>query len=306
MKRVVTAAVLIPLVVLFIFRSPFWLQPIVFAIVAVITLSEYLAIVEAHGIRTQRWLVIATLLAAFLSPLLPWQSQDSAVLGPIVPLFLAPFAFLLASLRSEELRTCLPTVAASTLGIYYVGLGLFSLSLVLNQEHGGLLALYVLIVVWVGDIAAYYAGRTLGRRLLAPVISPKKTWEGTFASLVVSVTLGTLFLTNLEGVHSALLRLHLADPIPGSAGTGFFGPGPLPKYPIWFAVIGSLVINVAAQLGDLVESAFKRGANIKDSGSILPGHGGLLDRIDALLLAGPAAMLVFGAGRILFPPSLYP
>jgi phosphatidate cytidylyltransferase len=123
--------------------------------------------------------------------------------------------------------------------------------------------------VWSGDIAAMYVGKALGRRKLAPSISPNKTWEGTIASVVGSVLVTVLLLWVAQK-----LTQHDLDVLfyPGSA---------------WRWIGLGALLNVAAQVGDLVESAIKRGAGVKDSGTLLPGHGGVLDRIDALLLAAP-------------------
>jgi phosphatidate cytidylyltransferase len=125
-------------------------------------------------------------------------------------------------------------------------------------------------VVWAGDIAALYIGRRWGRHKLAPTISPNKSWEGALGS-VAGGLLVTGFLLGLE---------HLLKARFDSAWL---------SYPedIWYWLRLSVVVNVAAQVGDLVESALKRSAGVKDSGTLLPGHGGVLDRIDALLLAAP-------------------
>jgi len=145
-------------------------------------------------------------------------------------------------------------------------------------------------VVWAGDIFAYFVGRSLGRHLMSPRISPKKTWEGAVASVIASVAVGTTFYHYALPISSALLQAHLIQ-----KRDGIFGLQTPPLLPI---VVLSAVLNVAAQLGDLVESLIKRGAGVKDSGAILPGHGGMLDRIDALLFAAPV-LWYYAAWRIL-------
>ena len=153
----------------------------------------------------------------------------------------------------------------SVLGLFvtgplYVGLGL-GLA-VLYKVRGELWPLILVAAcVWAGDTAAYYVGKALGKRPLHP-LSPKKTWEGTVAGLVV----GTLAAM----VVALLGRL----------------------YPWWLALMVGLVVNAVGQLGDLLESFLKRVAGVKDSGTIFPGHGGVLDRIDSLLLALPAYALI--------------
>jgi phosphatidate cytidylyltransferase len=160
---------------------------------------------------------------------------------------------------------------------------------------GAFLLLYLLLVVWTGDTLAYYAGRAFGRHKLAPRISPGKTWEGAIASLVAAVTVGGLMFSYAAQIsgwlyHAGLVtrrHAYLAKAPPGIAAV----------------VILSAAINLAAQLGDLIESLIKRGAGIKDSGALLPGHGGILDRIDGLLFAAPvlwcyAAFRVLSQGHI--------
>jgi phosphatidate cytidylyltransferase len=121
---------------------------------------------------------------------------------------------------------------------------------------------------WVGDSAAYYVGRKLGRHKLAPRISPGKSWEGSIASVAASIVFAVVYLTRL-----------------------------IPSVEIWQAVLLGGVGNIAGQIGDLAESALKRGAGVKDSGTMLPGHGGWLDRVDSILFAMPViCWLVLGLG----------
>jgi phosphatidate cytidylyltransferase len=152
--------------------------------------------------------------------------------------------------------------------------------------------LYLLIVVWSGDTFAYYVGRSMGRHRMSPRVSPKKTWEGAVASVIGSVLLGTYVLAHAYQISTWLWQHHLL----GERQYGWFTPQPLAS--IAEMVVLSAFVNIAAQLGDLVESTVKRGANIKDSGSILPGHGGMLDRIDALLFAAPV-LWVYAAWRVI-------
>jgi phosphatidate cytidylyltransferase len=138
-----------------------------------------------------------------------------------------------------------------------------------SSEDGKSLLTFLLCAVWAGDIVALYVGRSLGRHKLAPRLSPGKTWEGAVGSL-----LGSLLVTVLLLVLAVQLAKHDILTL------AFHG-----TLAHW--LILALVVNVAAQVGDLAESALKRSAGVKDSGTLLPGHGGVLDRIDALLLAAP-------------------
>jgi phosphatidate cytidylyltransferase len=160
-------------------------------------------------------------------------------------------------------------VASTVLGAGWIGLGLGHLVLVRGFDpHGQLAAFTVLLAVWAGDSAAYLTGRLVGRHRLAPVISPGKTWEGFVAG-----TAATVFVSFV-----ALYKQGLADG--------------------WRSIVLGFVIALAAAAGDLFESALKRDVGVKDSGSLLAGHGGMLDRIDALLFAGVASYYLlrsFGA-----------
>jgi phosphatidate cytidylyltransferase len=118
--------------------------------------------------------------------------------------------------------------------------------------------MFALLVNWVGDAGAYYVGKAFGRHKMAPRVSPQKSWEGAAASLVTSVLIAGGYL------------MHFVPAIGAPLAIGF-----------------AAAANVAGQLGDLVESAMKRGAGIKDSGAILPGHGGFLDRVDSTLFSLP-------------------
>jgi phosphatidate cytidylyltransferase len=151
----------------------------------------------------------------------------------------------------------LPAAGISSSGLILVVFPLtFAVRLHGIPEQGPAILLFVLVITWVGDTAAYFAGRAIGKHKLAPVLSPKKTWEGTIASIFGALLVALVFTR------------WLAIPLP---------------HLLAMAAAG----NFAGQTGDLLESAYKRSAGVKDSGSLLPGHGGVLDRIDALILAIP-------------------
>jgi phosphatidate cytidylyltransferase len=123
---------------------------------------------------------------------------------------------------------------------------------------------FALAMNWIGDSAAYYVGRKLGRHRLAPIVSPKKSWEGAIASVLASLLFGLLYLPHL-----------------------------LPELRIWQIVLMAVLGNIAGQIGDLSESAMKRGAGLKDSGTLLPGHGGMLDRVDSSLFSLPVVSAIY-------------
>jgi phosphatidate cytidylyltransferase len=176
--------------------------------------------------------------------------------------------FVVCAFRSPLPRV-LSDTAFSVFALVYVGFSLVAIPLLWRRENGPSLVLFLFCVVWSGDVAALYVGRAWGRRKLAPRISPNKTWEGSAASLAGSVLVAALLF-----FAAPALKRNLSLPVA-------YG-GSLAR---WLAL--AVLLNVVAQLGDLVESAMKRGCGVKDSGGMLPGHGGMLDRIDALLLAAP-------------------
>ena len=193
--------------------------------------------------------------------------------------------FCVVVFRSPLERVLVDT-STSIFGLLYIGLALVTVPLIWAQEHGPALLLLLFCVVWSGDVAALYVGRSLGRHKLAPRLSPNKTWEGSIASVG-----GSLLVTVLLILLAEWMQRHN---LPGLSYDG--------SWLHWLLL--AVVLNVSAQLGDLVESALKRGAKVKDSGSLLPGHGGVLDRIDALLLAAPVlwyAQLVQRRSRIGLP-----
>jgi phosphatidate cytidylyltransferase len=174
-------------------------------------------------------------------------------------IFLTVLALLAIGLamRSADLSETLPRSSTMLLGVVYV-FGAWKCAILLREASPYWL-LFALAINWVGDISAYYVGKNFGKRKLAPHISPGKTWEGAIASAIVSIAFGAVYLDQLS---------------PGMA--------------VVEAVAISALANIAGQLGDLAESALKRGAHLKDSGNLLPGHGGLLDRVDSALFTMPA------------------
>jgi phosphatidate cytidylyltransferase len=184
-----------------------------------------------------------------------------------VGVFVLLFALLsfALSLRHSKLESVLPLTACSVLGLVYV-FGSWRCALELRAISPWWL-LFAAGVNWFGDSAAYYVGKNFGRHKLSPLISPGKTWEGTFGSLIFSTMVGVTFLHFM-----------------------------FPHVPAWEAVLLCVVANAAGQVGDLCESAIKRGAGVKDSSNLLPGHGGWLDRVDSSLFSIPVVywLIKFG------------
>ncbi len=261
MKRVITAAVLVPLVLLLLLKGSFLVLVAATALVAELATWEYLSVAAVRGFRRTLVMVsIAVLFAAtFRSP---------ALILPAIGLC-SLLLIIVCSFRSP-LERVLADSAFSLFALFYIGLSLATLPLLWIQPDGPSLLIFLFCIVWTGDIAALYVGRNFGRRKLAPQISPNKTWEGSAASVAGSLLIAAALVALARELESrSISTLHFA--------------GPLVR---WLGL--AIVLNLFAQVGDLVESAIKRGAGVKDSGVMLPGHGGILDRIDALLLAAPA------------------
>src|SRR6202044_57409 len=266
--------------------------------VALITVQEFLKLTESYGVQPLRlptYIFIGLLfllLAANAATETPQLSTLKFVLGLAFASAMAPFIFLTITMRRAEMSSAYPAAAASAFAFAYIALPMAVLVQLRQQWAGAFWLLYLLLVVWAGDIFAYFVGRSLGRHLMAPRISPKKTWEGAAASVAASLMVGVLLFNHALQISSFLLRIGLIQ-----RRDGLFG---LEKPEIWPIVWLTIALNVAAQFGDLVESLIKRGAGVKDSGTILPGHGAMLDRIDALLCAAPVLWFYAVA---LFPPG---
>ena len=288
-ERIATAAVLIPVVLLLVLRAPIALVALVTAGIALLTVREFLKLTEGYGVEPMRKPTYGAFLFFFLLLLINAGQERPLLSTEIFGIFaafaaaLAPFVFLTIVMRRENLSSGYPAAATSAFGFAYIALPLAMLVQLRQQWAGAFLILYLLLVVWAGDILAYFVGRSLGRHLIARRVSPKKTWEGAAASLLASMLVGGALFSYSSSLSTMLLRwgwIQRRD--------GMFGLEKPAMVPVLLLTAG---LNLAAQLGDLVESLIKRGAGVKDSGAILPGHGGMLDRIDALLFAAPVLWL---------------
>ena len=253
MKRVLTAVVLVPTITYLVLWAPRTLFIAALAIIGGFAFREFALMAGAHGFPVNPW--IGTGLGFILLAL----PEDHST---VVFLFMIGFGSMVAAMRNDDLRLALPSASAMLLGICYVfGSWWFAVKL---RDLNVWFLFFGLALNWIGDTAAMFVGRKFGRRKLSPIVSPGKTWEGAAASVAGSVLLGFALFNN-------------------------FGP----RMPWWMILALSVVENVAGQFGDLAESAIKRGAGMKDSGSSLPGHGGWLDRIDSSLFTIPAVYVTF-------------
>jgi phosphatidate cytidylyltransferase len=283
--RIVTAVVLIPAVVALVWWGPPGLLAGVAAIVALVALHEFFTLGERvgmHGFRNWTMLCAAGIFyAQYAAGMVETRSLSGgetlvrdatrgAVSAELVLLVFLFGAVVIGLTTRRPLQDVLPSIGISAAGLLFVALP-FSYMVRINEVElatpaggrgGRELVLFTLCLIWAGDMLAYFVGRALGRMAMAPALSPKKTWEGAIANVVASMLVAVVFARWMEVDITSML------------------------------VIAALA-NVAGQMGDLIESAYKRGAVVKDSSSLLPGHGGMLDRIDSLILAAPVVWVAW-------------
>jgi len=251
MNRVLTAIGLIVVAVYLVFFSPNLIFTAAALTMSVLCYLEFAGLVAQYEIRRPGLFGILQGIAILLRP------QDTLFVTTIIVV-----ALLALSLRMGDLRQILTSVSATIFGSFYTfAPWRFAIDLRQISIH---LLFFGLATNWIGDTAAYYVGRRWGKHQLAPIVSPKKSWEGAFASVAASVVFGLIYL--------------------GRYMTNFLW---------WEVVLAAIAANVAGQLGDLAESAIKRGAGVKDSGTMLPGHGGILDRVDSSLFALPTVYGIY-------------
>jgi phosphatidate cytidylyltransferase len=273
LTRVLTAVVLMPVVIAIVLFTSTTVVSIAVAVITILALREFFALGDAIGHRAFRlWTVFCALLViyvqlihvlwliyfgegrySFLGDYLP---SDAPTVTPLLFLFALGLAIIVL-FTHRPLVEMLPAAGISSSALFLI---VFPLSCAVRvhgiRTLGPRLLLFALAIIWASDTVAYFVGRAIGKHPLAPHISPKKTWEGSVAGMLGSLLTAVAF-------H-------------------FWLPIPL-RHLLVMAVLG----NIAGQIGDLLESACKRSAGVKDSGGLLPGHGGVLDRIDAIIFCIP-------------------
>lgn len=276
--RILTAVVLIPIVVALVWWGPPALLAAVAAGVAVLALIEFFDLGERVGLRAYRkWTIacgIGIFYAQFSQGLVETRSLGEGVslvnkaAGGVLSIEAIVLIFIfgcvsLGLATKRPLHEVLPSISISSAGLLFVAVP-FSYLVRMNEivSVGRQVVLFTLCLIWAGDMLAYFVGRALGRLPMAPALSPKKTWEGALGNVVASLLVAVLFARWMQIDAVSLL------------------------------VVAGLA-NIAGQMGDLIESAYKRGAGVKDSSGLLPGHGGVLDRIDSLILASPVVWALF-------------
>ncbi len=261
-SRLLVSAVGVPLVLGMLWLGGWWL----------FSLAAAAALVAVHEFVTMARALRPLAPAIYVGVLLALVAASTAGIAWMLGGLLATFvlAFVLNAFSTTRAPSTV-AIAATVLGAAWIGFGLGHLVL-LRHEHdeARLLALTVLLTVWAADTFAYFAGRLFGRYKLAPSLSPGKTWEGFIVGSLAGVFVS--FVALYDTRHSYLST--------------------------WQAIVLGLVVVLASAAGDLFESMLKRDMEVKDTGRLLGGHGGMLDRVDALLFAAPAAFyVVLGFGH---------
>ena len=254
-QRELTAAVLIPLVLALVVAGPNWAFSLLVGAAGLLALLEFYAMLTGAGLAVPRWAGLALLCAILAAA--HRESAPELVVAAGAAILILPALVMFSSPPESVL---LASSASTVFATLYVGAGTASF---IGLRHLGWKPVVLLLaIVWAGDSAAYYVGKNWGKRKLAPVVSPKKTWEGFWGQMAGGTAVGAAAAALIGGAEQVL------------AG----------------AAIGGAVSAVAV-VGDLVESTFKRSCSVKDSGTTIPGHGGFLDRLDSLLFAAPFLLL---------------
>ena len=276
--RIATAAVLIPIVVALVWWAPFALLGALACVIAVLALFELFDLGDKIGLRAfKKWTYFSAALVfysqyseglvqirSFSEGVSVVRNAAAGVLSLDATLLIFVFGCVVLGLATRRpLLEVLPAIAISSVGIFFVALP-FSYIVRVNEIErvGKQLVLFTLVLIWAGDMLAYFVGKSVGRLKMAPALSPKKTWEGSIANVIASTLVAIAFARWMQIDTLTLIDIAVAA-------------------------------NIAGQAGDLIESAYKRGASVKDSGALLPGHGGMLDRIDSLILAAPVVWILY-------------
>lgn len=244
------------IVALVIFFSPNWIFTLLASVMIGVSLKEFFALAEKKNIVVYKYFGIST---GMLIPIIIYFQKGYEgyfTLEPFIIVIACLFIFVLQFTRRDSSQS-LASIAVTLFGLLYIA-WLFSFFVKLKfMPQGAFLVSFVVLVTKMGDIGAYLVGGSIGKRNLIPRISPHKTVEGTMGGLLFSV------------LSAVLSKLYL------------------PSFPMGHLMVLGLLLGILAQVGDLAESLLKRDCGVKDSGTILPGFGGMFDLIDSLLFTAP-------------------
>jgi len=251
--REITALIAAPIAVWLIGWSHEYVFDAAMAVIAVLAMFEFLNLGKHKGYEFPVPLCIAIMLVIITAFVI---EQLSVEFGMFAALLFIPASYVFSK---RPLEDSLPSSAIAVLATTYVGMLGGSLIRLRNDfPEGSKLVFFLLLVVWLGDSGAYYVGKTFGKHKLSPRISPKKTIEGLAGGISASV------------ITAVVIHFTFFD-----------------KFPLVHAIIAGVILSFAGVVGDLAESMWKRSADVKDSGALLPGHGGFLDRFDSILFTAP-------------------
>lgn len=262
LKRILTTVLGLPSVILvFIFCNKYVIDT-VFMVAAIICMYEYMSVVKkvSHPIE---WIAYVSTFIIGLTPFLNVEYVKNIVLIGI------PFIFMILFIKViiTDMKTTFKDVAYTLLGIVYIVTFILFLSLIMELENGKILIGYIFVVAWATDIFAYLIGKKFGKHKFSKV-SPKKSIEGSIAGIIgaiVVAALYTIIINKSFEVNYSCLMLSLS----------------------------AIILSVISQVGDFTASSIKRFADVKDYGNLLPGHGGMLDRVDSLIFIAPFVYFMF-------------
>ncbi|MCP2619939.1 phosphatidate cytidylyltransferase [Candidatus Aminicenantes bacterium AC-334-K16] len=253
-KRLPTALVLLAIIFVTIQFAPAWLFFIILQIIVIAALMEFYGLCHRRAVLPQRFIGLAAALVLGSTFYFPQFHLDIAL---FIILVMVGFYYLLISNSVEKVVLFPQSIALTFFGVLYISFTL-NFAFPIRQTYGPYIIYFLFAVIFIGDTGAYFIGKMWGRRPLAPIASPKKTWEGSLGG-VITACLGGVLVQQLLWPSLGWTK----------------------------ALVFAFFINLLAQISDPVESLFKRAVGVKDSSNLLPGHGGFLDRVDSLIFALP-------------------
>ncbi len=252
-KKIWTAIVMVPPMISLIAMGPPAVLILMVLVTTLLGLREFYTLTLPHSKWVERWAGIG--LGLTLSVMISYGGTN--IVFPFLVLLLLLLSILFM-ITSKNLTSTMSNMGIVFFGIFYIGFLLSHVSMIRHRIDGNQWVLFLIATVWAGDISAFLSGTLLGRHKLYPKISPKKTYEGLAGGIAGSVTVALTF--------------------------AFFF---IPQLGIGFCIFLAIGLGFLGQLGDFTESMLKRSAQVKDSGSLIPGHGGMLDRLDSFLFSAP-------------------
>ncbi len=252
-RKVWMALIMVPPVLLLIILGPPSILHLMVLVATFFGLREYYNLILPHSGWVER--IVGIGLGLILSILSSFRAIEAISLLFVIVLLALSVLFMAIS---EDLSSGISKMGMTLFGILFIGFLLAYVSLIRNMPNGRLWVLFLIATVWAGDISALLIGSFLGRHKLYPKISPNKTFEGLGGAIVGTVIIALAFAMVL-----------------------------LPRLEIGICIFLAIGIAILGQLGDFTESMLKRGAHVKDSGTLIPGHGGMLDRLDSFLFSAP-------------------